>query len=102
MTTGFNLPPGCTDAHVERAAPQSDICGACQERLAEVDGLCERCAIAEAAEILKGVMHDLDRANQLASCRGRSDIGSARCHAWLALVAEEGVLREIDAERGAA
>ncbi len=102
MTTGFNLPPGCTDADVDRAAPQSAVCDVCNERLAEIDGLCERCAIDEAAEILKGVLVDLDRAKKLASCRGRSDIGSAHYHAWIALVAEEGLLREIDTERGAA
>ncbi len=102
MTTGFNLPPGCTDADVDRAAPQSTICDLCDERLAEVDGLCERCAIDEAAEILKGVIADLDRAKALASCRSRADISSARYHAWSALVAEERVLHEFDTERGAA
>ncbi len=102
MTTAFNLPPGCTAADVDRAAPQGNVCDGCHDRLADIEGLCERCAIEEAAEILKGVLHDLDRAKQLASCRGRPGIGSARYHAWLALLHEEAVLRDIGTERGAA
>jgi hypothetical protein len=101
LAWGGNLPPGCTDADVDRAAPQPAACDACHKRDAEIEDLCERCAIDEAAEILKGVLLDLDRAKKLASCRGRSDIGSAHYHAWLALVTEEGLLREIDTERGA-
>jgi hypothetical protein len=102
LAWGGNLPHGCTDFDVDRAAPQTDACDVCEERPAEVDGLCEGCAIDEAVEILKTTLHELDRAKKLASCRGRSEIGSARDHAWLALLAEEGVQREIAAERGAA
>jgi hypothetical protein len=102
LAWGGNLPHGCTDADVDRAASQVDACDDCEERAAEIDGLCEGCAIDEAVEILRTALDELDRAKRLASCRGRSDIGSAHYHAWLALLAEEGVQRDIAAERGAA